>query len=1042
MLCWGNSVNGELGLGGIEEEQIFSPRELKFVKATEIKQVACGSHHTALLTSGGELYTCGNNDYGQLGHNKACKKPEHVSSLEAYSIAAVACGGAHTLALNEWGQLFSWGSNHSGQLGAGSGEVSDTPRIVKTIASCCVVQVACGLNHSLALTNKGELFAWGCNRYGQLGLNSSSSETRPRLVKALAGVPLALVACGSNHSFAVSKSGAVFGWGKNEYGQVGTGDNRNKPVPFLLNTLRSCRVKYVACGEDFSVFLTKDGGVFTCGAGMYGKLGHGSYNNELLPRKISELMGSTITQVACGRHHTVALMPSQGRVYAFGLGGVGQLGSQGTASCATPRAVHGPWVSPSAPADADAPVVRRLYAGGDQCFAAVTRLQERVPPEDCRLHPPGSQVWCISLDSLQKCCGVPVDTPVDQDLLSYLETVFGSLACLNSSFLLPGDEHYCCSGECPGVRIADAEQAFTAISRIEHDTLKSVIMNCIVQSILPSLVPSPPDHEAMRAYLTLPLYHEFDNARHCEHLQNPFGAALLNLKSEAAKIIDSWWRIVATDNFERLIRIYKDVLTHMILQAKPSNGRVNSVHLGAKLRVPLEVLKRLNRHNYSVDGLRVPYDRFCVPELISLVEIEIDYINWLMNNQRLPGTILFCDYPFLFDAETKTVILRTDQSIQRSKAMNEAAANAVLRPMFFSAPPARGTEIFCELYVDRSNIVQDAVRELLKHDTSDLKKPLKVHFLGEEADDAGGVTKEFFLLLLREILDPKYGMFCSYEEQRTIWFNEFSFEDQVMYCLVGLVCGLTIYNFTIIDLPFPLALYKKLLDFPVGLRDLQGLSPALAKSLQDVLDYEGDDLEDVFCLTFQVNREVFGEVRSIPLKPGGGDIPVTQQNKQEFVDLYVDRLLNSGVEVQFSAFKDGFLKVCGSRVLNLFHPRELMAVVVGNENYDWVEFERNAEYRGGYSASDPTIIMFWNVFHQLSLEDKKKFLLFLTGSDRVPIQGMKELKIYIQPTTDDRCLPVAHTCFNLLDLPRYKTQEKLRYKLLQAIQQTEGFSLV
>lgn len=104
---------------------------------------------------------------------------------------------------------------------------------------------------------------------------------------------------------------------------------------------------------------------------------------------------------------------------------------------------------------------------------------------------------------------------------------------------------------------------------------------------------------------------------------------------------------------------------------------------------------------------------------------------------------------------------------------------------------------------------------------------------------------------------------------------------------------------------------------------------------------------------------------------------------------------------------------------------------------------------------------FWEVFHDLSEAEKKKFLLYLTGSDRIPIQGMKAIRvswdavswkwyltalflcqIIIQPTPDERFLPVAHTCFNMLDLPRYKTKERLKYKLLQAIQQTQGFSLI
>ena len=102
-------------------------------------------------------------------------------------------------------------------------------------------------------------------------------------------------------------------------------------------------------------------------------------------------------------------------------------------------------------------------------------------------------------------------------------------------------------------------------------------------------------------------------------------------------------------------------------------------------------------------------------------------------------------------------------------------------------------------------------------------------FVNEEAEDAGGVKKEFFMLLLKEILDAKYGMFSEYKETRTIWFNEFSFEDVKMYYLIGALCGLLIYNFIIIDLPFPPALYKKLLREPVGIGDINDMDPLFAK---------------------------------------------------------------------------------------------------------------------------------------------------------------------------------------------------------------------
>lgn len=211
-------------------------------------------------------------------------------------------------------------------------------------------------------------------------------------------------------------------------------------------------------------------------------------------------------------------------------------------------------------------------------------------------------------------------------------------------------------------------------------------------------------------------------------------------------------------------------------------------------------------------------------------------------------------------------------------AMNEAFQRAIITAML--APSQSGVvQQFLVLNVSRDNIVADTLRELSAVNTNDLKKPLKVKFHGEEAEDAGGVTKEFFLLLLREILDPKYGMFKEYEETRAIWFSEDSFEDEEGYLLIGMICGLAIYNFTIINIPFPLALYKKLLKEPVILSDMKGLSPNMANSLQSLLDYNGEDFEEVFGLTFEITREVFGEVKSIPLKPNGAEIAVTHENK-------------------------------------------------------------------------------------------------------------------------------------------------------------------
>lgn len=181
---------------------------------------------------------------------------------------------------------------------------------------------------------------------------------------------------------------------------------------------------------------------------------------------------------------------------------------------------------------------------------------------------------------------------------------------------------------------------------------------------------------------------------------------------------------------------------------------------------------------------------------------------------------------------------------------------------------------------------------------------LKVKFIGEEAEDGGGVRKEFFMLLVKEIFDPKYGMFKEYEETRAMWFSEDSYEEDMMYFLVGtvllsaknkiyiitrnvtvwllclgLICGLVIYNYTIINIPFPLALYKKLLGEPVQLSDLLDLSPSMTSSMQSLLEYSGSDFQQVFDLNFEITRDVYGEIRHINLKLDGDQIPVTQENK-------------------------------------------------------------------------------------------------------------------------------------------------------------------
>ncbi|KAJ8935929.1 hypothetical protein NQ318_008705 [Aromia moschata] len=1026
MYAWGSTIHGELGLGGIEDEHILTPRILDWYLADTVREAALGDNHTLLLTREGKIYSCGSNDYGQLGHNQPRKRPQPVSSLDAHPIVRVACGSTHSMALNQWGQVFSWGSDYHGQLGQTMGE---TIQPFVPLATYHIVQICCGQRHSVALANSGEVLTWGANNFGQLGLGDlSTMEDTPTVIDSLKGIPVAFIACGANHTFAISKSGAVYGWGKNTRGQLGLNDTVNKIFPTQLRTLRNIRVRFIACGEEFSMFLTLDGGVFTCGAGMFGQLGHGGNSNEILPRQVVELMGSVITQIACGRQHSLALVPSRGRVYSFGIGGSGQLGLRKPTSASTPQVVLGPWVSPSGISlipnnDSNKNlVIHRIFAGGDHCLVTVVKQEDKVPAYDCREYDPQTQILVLTNTYVKNLLRICATDQVDQEILSFLETVFRS------------EKHYYCTSKHHGVDLELAETTFSLIGKVENSSIKDLIWNCIVDDLILHLSPSPPDVETLRIYLMLPLYHEFNNPKQHLKLQKPFAKAVLNLKQPANKVVGSWWSMTSCDYFEKLVHIFKSVAVYILRNQRIPEGK--TAFYDPSLVTMLDMLAYLNKLNHNIEGLKVPYDTFHITELSEFMDVRVDYVLWLSDSGS--GKLFLCNYPFVFDAHAKLQLLETDQC----KTPCIMLRNRLSLSMMMSPQGMHAVNQFLVLNVTREHIVDDALRELSNVHPSDLKKPLKIKFCGEEAEDAGGVRKEFFLLLLREILDPKYGMFKEYEETRAIWFAENTFEDNDVYFLIGMILGLAIYNFTIIEIPFPLALYKKLLNEPIGLADLKGLSPTMANSLQTLLDYEENDMQDIFGLTFDISRDIFGEAITIPLKPNGNNIPVTLENKHEYVNLYVNYIFNESVKHQYEAFHTGFMKVCGGRVLQLFHSHELMAVVIGNENYDWHALEEAAEYKNGYKSSDETIRWFWEVIHEMSLTDKKKFLLFLTGSDRIPIQGMKAIKIIIQPTNDEKFLPVAHTCFNLLDLPRYRTKERLRYKLMQAIQQTEGFSLV
>ncbi|CAH8615416.1 unnamed protein product [Heterobilharzia americana] len=407
----------------------------------------------------------------------------------------------------------------------------------------------------------------------------------------------------------------------------------------------------------------------------------------------------------------------------------------------------------------------------------------------------------------------------------------------------------------------------------------------------------------------------------------------------------------------------------------------------------------------------------------------------------------FCDYPFVFDAASKAEMLTIEARLTMQQAMAQAQQNAIFQSVLsplIGAPVFGISEPYFTIIVRRDNIIQDTLTHLTMANPADFKKLLKVKFENEEAVDEGGVIKEFFLLVMRDLLNPVYGMFRCYPESRMLWFSESTMESENVFLMVGILCGLAIYNSIIVDLSFPLAMFRKLLGETPGLDDLKELDPIVGRSLQQLLDYDEPDLAEVFCLNFSVTMDYFGVNKVISLIDNGEDVTVTQENKALYVEKYVQYVFQKSCETSYTAFEKGFHQVCGGYSLKLFRPSELQALVVGSEAVKWDELRQNTSYQGVYWERHQVIEWFWEVLlYDFTIEEKKKFLRFLTGCDRVPIVGFSGVKIIIQPNNSgDDFLPVAHTCANLLDLPQYSSKEILAKKLSMAIQQTEGFGLV
>lgn len=370
-----------------------------------------------------------------------------------------------------------------------------------------------------------------------------------------------------------------------------------------------------------------------------------------------------------------------------------------------------------------------------------------------------------------------------------------------------------------------------------------------------------------------------------------------------------------------------------------------------------------------------------------------------------------------------------------------------LRSQLSAMQPQTG---HCRIETSRENIFEESYRQIMKMRVRDLKKKMLIKFRGEDGLDYGGIAREWIYLLSHEMLNPYYGLFqYSRDDVYTLQINPNSAinpEHLSYFYFVGRVIGMAVFHGLYIDGGFTLPFYKQLLGLPIILEDMESVDPEFYRSLKWMLD---NDIDNVIDTTFCVEHDRFGRITHHDLKPSGQDIPVTNENKVEYVRLYVQWRFRVGVEKQFIALQKGFHELIPPHLLKMFDEKELELIVSGLGKIDVEDWKTNARLKHCTPDSD-IVKWFWKAAEHYDDEKRARLLQFVTGSSRVPLEGFKALQgstgaagprlftihLIDAPTES---LPKAHTCFNRIDLPPYESYEKLYEKLTWAIEQTVGF---
>ncbi|XP_017050710.2 LOW QUALITY PROTEIN: E3 ubiquitin-protein ligase HUWE1 [Drosophila ficusphila] len=351
--------------------------------------------------------------------------------------------------------------------------------------------------------------------------------------------------------------------------------------------------------------------------------------------------------------------------------------------------------------------------------------------------------------------------------------------------------------------------------------------------------------------------------------------------------------------------------------------------------------------------------------------------------------------------------------------------------------------------VRRVTVFEDSFRVLYRLGPEEWKNRFYIVFEDEEGQDAGGLLREWYVIISREIFNPMYALFCvSPGDRVTYMINPSSHANPnhlSYFKFVGRVIAKAVHDNKLLECYFTRSFYKHILGKQVKHTDMESQDYEFYKGLDYLMKNDISTLG--YELTFSTEVQEFGVTQIRDLKPNGRDTAVTEENKFEYVQLVCQLKMSGSIRQQLDAFLEGFYDIIPKHLISIFNEQELELLISGLPDIDIEDLKANTEYHK-YTSKSAQIQWFWRALRSFDQADRAKFLQFVTGTSKVPLQGfgslegmngIQKFQIHRDDRSTDR-LPCAHTCFNQLDLPMYKSYDKLRSCLLKAIHEcSEGF---